>query len=263
MKGTGARALALAGLLLGAGLALVAGAQPWWRARGEGVSVAFTGTSTTAGLNQALALVVLAGTLLALAVRVRGRRVLGALLALAGAGAVVLGASRPRPSADAVRSEVREVSLADQFALSGTAWPSVFAGAGVVVLLAALLMLSTAGRWPARTARFERSGPARPSMDDPAAVWRSMDAGLDPTLDAAPEGGSDAGDRPLPRAASGSHPAPDPGQPGESGGADVHEESGRDTMGHQSRPSRGERGRQGAERIGTAEPAADPAERGA
>ena len=36
--------------LVGGALALVTGAQPWWRATAEGVAVAFTGTETTAGL---------------------------------------------------------------------------------------------------------------------------------------------------------------------------------------------------------------------
>jgi uncharacterized membrane protein (TIGR02234 family) len=194
---------ALAGLLLGAGLGLVAGAQPWWRAVGEGVSVKFSGTDATAGLSQALAVVVLAGTLLALVLRARGRRVVGALLALAGAGGALLGALRPRPSAGAVRSQVREVSLADQFALDPTAWPWVFALSGVVVLGAATLMLATAGRWPVRTARFDRSPTAAagrlPDLDDPAAVWRSLDSGVDPTV------------------------GPDEAAPGESAGAGVRE----------------------------------------
>ena len=50
----------------------------------------------------------------------------------------LLGALRVRPSADAVRTQVREVSLADQFALTGTAWPWVYAAAGVLVLAGAV-----------------------------------------------------------------------------------------------------------------------------
>ena len=186
------RTAALAGLLVGAGLALVAAAQPWWRAIGHGVSVSFSGTQASAGLGQALALVALAGMLLALVVSVRGRRILGALLTLAGGGMLVLGVSRPRPAADAVRNQVREVSLADQFALAGTGWPWVYAFAGAVVLGAGLVMLATARRWPARAARFQRPGEELQGDrggDDPATVWRSMDAGHDPTLDPVDEPG--------------------------------------------------------------------------
>ncbi len=186
------RPLALGGLALGSVLALVAGSRAWWRAAGTGVSVAFTGTEATAGLGQALALVALAGALLALVLRARGRRVLGVLLLLAGAGAVVLGVTRPRPASGTVRSRVLEVSLADQFALVGTPWPYVYAVAGLVVAAAAVVMVLTASRWPSRVARFERPGvgdaaaPATagtgvPTTDDPAALWRLMDAGVDPT----------------------------------------------------------------------------------
>jgi uncharacterized membrane protein (TIGR02234 family) len=185
------RSLALGGLAVGAVLALVAGSRAWWRAAGTGVSVAFTGTEATGGLAQALALVALAGVLLALVLKSRGRRVLGALLVLAGAGAVVLGLLRPRPASGAVRTRVLEVSLADSFALTGTAWPYVYAVAGLLVLAAAVLMALTAGRWPSRAARFERPGAGQvpgagiaadlPRDDDPAALWRLLDAGVDPT----------------------------------------------------------------------------------
>ena len=63
------RALAFGCLLIGGALALVASAQPWWRATGEGAAVKFTGTQATAGLSQAPAIVALAGTLLMLALR--------------------------------------------------------------------------------------------------------------------------------------------------------------------------------------------------
>ncbi len=143
------RATALALLLAGGALALVASAQPWWRAIGDGVSVGFTGSEATGGLSQALAVVVLAGTLLILALRVRGRRIVGGLLIAVGAGVVVLGGLRVRPSAAAVRTQVREVSLADQFALTGTAWPWVYAAAGALVLAGATSVIINAPRWRA------------------------------------------------------------------------------------------------------------------
>jgi uncharacterized membrane protein (TIGR02234 family) len=189
------RLLSLAGLAVGAVLALVAGSRAWWRAAGTGVSVAFSGTETTGGLAQALALVVLAGALLGLVLRGRGRRVLGVLLTLAGAGVVVLGVTRPRPASGTVQSRVLEVSLADQFALVGTPWPYVYGVAGLLVVAASVLMALTAPRWPSRAGRFERPGagetaaatqpgPAAPSADDDAAsLWRLLDAGVDPTAE--------------------------------------------------------------------------------
>lgn len=189
----GLRLFALGGLAVGAVLALVAGSRAWWRAAGTGVSVTFTGTEATGGLAQALALVVLAGALLGLVLKSRGRRVLGVLLVLTGAGVVVLGLTRPRPASGTVRSRVLEVSLADQFALTGTPWPYVYGVAGLLVLVAAGVMALTAARWPSRASRFERpvagqAGPTlepattgAPAEDDPAALWRLLDAGVDPT----------------------------------------------------------------------------------
>lgn len=177
------RPLALGFLAAGGLLGVVAAAQPWWRATGDGVAVAFSGTEATAGLSQALAVVVLAGWVLILVLRARGRRVLAAVLTLAGVGMLVTGVWRPRPSTAAVLTQVREVSLIDQFALAGTPWPWIYACAGLLVTAAAVLVVHTAARWPS-VDRFERTGPAAPAVSsdaDPADVWRAMDAGVDPT----------------------------------------------------------------------------------
>ena len=112
-----AGSLAFALLLAGAGLALVAGSQPWSRATSGPVSVAFTGNQVTGGLTQTLALTVLAGTLLMLVLRVRGRRVVGALLGLLGLGLVLVGAAPagaerdPGPAAGARHQPARPVVL--------------------------------------------------------------------------------------------------------------------------------------------------------
>ena len=89
-----------------------------------------------------------------------------------------------------------EVSLADQFALLGTGWPYVYGVAGLLVVAASVLMTLTAPRWPSRAGRFERpgtgtsatppSGATEPGLatdDDPASLWRQLDAGVDPTVE--------------------------------------------------------------------------------
>ena len=144
-------------MLLGGVLGLIAGAQPWWKASGGGASVSFTGSQASGGLTWALAAVVLAGVLLALVLRARGRRVVAAVIALAGIGMAVAGALRQRPTSDGVRSRLAQVTLADTFALTVTAWPWAYALAGVLVTGGAILMLVRAGRWPVRTARFDRA----------------------------------------------------------------------------------------------------------
>ena len=195
------RVLAFGCLLVGGVLALMSSAQPWWRATGEGVVVKFTGSQVTGGLSQALGIVALAGILLMLVLQVRGRRLVAAMLFLVGVGLVLAGALRLQPSADAVRSQVREISLVDAFQLSLTAWPWLFILSGALIVSGATLTMITAGRWPSRSKSF---GPA-PSMgepvsaDDPAELWRAMDAGDDPTIAASvdnhapPHGGGASG----------------------------------------------------------------------
>jgi uncharacterized membrane protein (TIGR02234 family) len=177
----------LAALLLGDGLAFVASAQPWWRASGTGAAVTFNGTEVTGGLAQALAAVTLAGVLLALVLRARGRRVLALLLAATGVGMVVTGALQTAPDADTVRSRVRQISLTDQFALEVTPWVWAYAVAGLLVVLGAVLLWLGAPTWTARVARFDRSptpvGTPADLNADPAQAWKELDAGRDPTAD--------------------------------------------------------------------------------
>ena len=89
-----------------------------------------------------------------LVLQARGRRVVGAVLLLVGLGLVLSGTLRLQPSADAVRSQVREVSLVDAFQLSVTSWPWIFAFSGVLIVTGAVLTLITAAQWPARYERF-------------------------------------------------------------------------------------------------------------
>ena len=177
------RALAFGCLLIGGALALVGSAQPWWRAIGGGVALSLSGTQATSGLSQALAIVALAGTLLMLALRTRGRRVIGALLLLVGVGLAVVGGLGLQPSVDAFRSEVREVSLADPFRLRATVWPWVFAVSGALVTIGAVLTIITSGTWPARSDRLQpgSSKAEVPAPEDPAELWKALDAGVDPT----------------------------------------------------------------------------------
>jgi len=184
MKPERSRTLALGGLLGGAGLSFLAGAQPWWQARGEGLNVALSGTTSTGGVSQALALATAAGALLLLTLGSRGRRVLVVILVLLGVAMAVLGALRVRPNQQAVQDQVRTVSLANQFFLAPTVWPSIYAAAGVLITFAGAITIVWSGRWPQRSGRFQVGGgstatPAEQLTD----AWAAMDAGLDPTED--------------------------------------------------------------------------------
>ncbi|MGI8458382.1 MAG: Trp biosynthesis-associated membrane protein [Propionibacteriaceae bacterium] len=180
------------GLLALGGLGgLISAAQPWWVGAAEGSNVTFSGTETTGGLAQAVPFVLLAGTLLALALRARGRAVLGAVLAVAAVGGVVAGVLRPAPPRELVLTRLQAVTLGDTYQLESTAWSSVFVLAALLALAGGVLMLVRAGRWPTRAARFERAAtsgqmvPAVPETSE-AALWSALDAGVDPTDDPTP-----------------------------------------------------------------------------
>lgn len=187
------------GLLLAAGFAgLLASAQPWFRASGDtgaaangaagaDGAIAFSGADASGGLTQALAAVVLAGVLLTLVLGVRGRRVVAALLAGCGLGMLVVGVLRTPPSEVAIRTRFRQVSLADQFQLDGTGWPWAYAAAGALVLAGAVLLWLGCPGWAARGRRYEQTVTDPAAPDDPAGAWRALDAGLDPTLEPAPD----------------------------------------------------------------------------
>jgi MFS family permease len=135
-----ARLVAYAALLVGGVLALVAGGQG-------------------AGLSRPLAGAALAGALLMLALRVRGRQVVGGAVALLGLGIAAAGATAALAEPDP--------------------WRTAYAVAGALVTAGGVVTLLTSPRWPSRVERFE-------NPDEPVDLWRAQDAGLDPTADAMP-----------------------------------------------------------------------------
>ncbi len=174
------RALVYAALVAGATGAFVTGAQPWWQAAVAEGNTGIPGTVASGSLSQALALVTAAGLLLSLTLAARGRQVLGVVLALAGAGMVWVGVARPRPADEAVQEAIRRFSLSVDWTLQGTGWPWAYAASGLLVALGGMLLVALAPRWRTRKARFER-GPVEVDLDDPTAIWKALDAGVDPT----------------------------------------------------------------------------------
>ena len=179
------RGLAFGCLLAGGGLALIAGTLPWWRGVGEAAALEFTGSQATGGLSQALGIVALAGTLLLLALRSRARRAVGALLALIGIGVVLVGTWWLQPRPGAVRRQLGHGNLLGNVDLSATAWPWIYAVAGLLITGGAALTMITAGAWPSGSVRFQPDpqGQAAAGSEEPAELWKAMDAGMDPTTD--------------------------------------------------------------------------------
>ncbi|MEU7902448.1 Trp biosynthesis-associated membrane protein [Actinoplanes sp. NPDC049118] len=120
-----------------------------------------------------LALVALAGAGALPATRGLPRRVLGALIALAGLG-VAAGAIAGRAGLEAGSAGA-----------GATFWPVVCVAGGLLILLGGLSAARYGHEWPAMGARYERrAAPAPPDTDqrvDTRAAWDALDRGDDPT----------------------------------------------------------------------------------
>jgi hypothetical protein len=178
--------LTLLACVAGAGLALWAVTRTWSvevtaRTGMSALRTVRTGADVApwvAGL--ALACLAGAGALLATAGRVR--RVVGVLLALAGAGVtagVVVGRAGLDPGTAGP---------------GGTLWPVAGALGGALVVLGGVTAARYGQHWPAMSARYDRKSPAVPSAAraaaparpadhplDHRAAWDALDRGDDPT----------------------------------------------------------------------------------
>lgn len=218
-------------LLAAGGLGgLVLAAQAWWRltgrdldpssSAGAGVQTTISGTTATGGLAQALAVCVLAATLLALVLRHVGRRVVAVACLLLGLGMAVLGGWHPQPDATIVQTALRQVTLADDAVLRSDVWVWGYLAAGLVTVAGAVVMLLRCGTWPSRARRYESPTSARTRTgsyargrpvvgDDPDTWWRAMSAGVDPTeREQAPDEAGSEGHPVSPSARDGATMAP-------------------------------------------------------
>lgn len=155
------RALATGLLWAGAAVALMASGQSWWTA-GSGAA---TGADATSGASLVLVLAALAGAFLGVWLRPTTRRVVLVLVALllAGGGVIALGAAAPAQLSGSTLNSV---------AVSATAWRWVYLTAVVVAACGAVLQLFAG---PGRTR-------AAATPDPVLNLWKSLDAGEDPTV---------------------------------------------------------------------------------
>lgn len=191
------RSLALMLLLtvLGATVVLLAVGQTWAHGsvdlQGAPLKVKASG-SQTSGLPGALALVGLASAVAVFAVRGAGRKAVGLLLALAGAGIAAAALSAASGAGALNDRAARAVGLTGAVAtgVGHTAWPWVAVLGGLLLLAAGLLVLARGRDWPGMSSRYEApgaaAGPARPGRatpgpETPADLWKALDRGEDPT----------------------------------------------------------------------------------
>ncbi|TDD31628.1 hypothetical protein E1286_44615 [Nonomuraea terrae] len=174
---------------LGCLLVLVAAGQTWVRvlSGGDGNAQAPTGGALGPALTP-VALAGLAGVVAVLATKGAGRRIVGALLALCGAGAAAA-TWRALDAADITGwlSEQNVVHAATGLRWEiAPLWPAV-AGAGALLLFAGGVFAIVRGaRWAGMSARYERSAGEAASrqnaqVSDDRALWDALDRGDDPT----------------------------------------------------------------------------------
>ncbi|MFI7634621.1 Trp biosynthesis-associated membrane protein [Nonomuraea sp. NPDC049400] len=168
---------------LGCVLVLFAASRAWVRLLEPGGAGAPTGGELSPVLTP-VALAGLAGIVAVLATRGAGRRVVGALIALCGAGAAA--GTWAALNGDTVTGWLRERNV-----LRGTAdlpwevtplWPAVAAAGAVLVIAGGIVAVVRGGRWAGMSARYDRTdGKPRAQAKDDRALWDALDRGDDPT----------------------------------------------------------------------------------
>ena len=192
---------AIAGAVVGGGLALSAAGQTWItltavRRPPLPPVVDQVSGGQVAPLVTATGLLLLASAVALVATRGLARVAVGLLAACAGAA---LGWSGVRTLAGgtALDRSLSTVGGSPGVQLHGrvqAAWPVLAVVAGVLAVAVGVLVVLRSRSWPAMGRRYERPGPAgdaaapaRPatSEDRAAAAWRALDRGEDPTEDPA------------------------------------------------------------------------------
>ncbi len=188
---------AIAGLAVAGGLALSAGGQTWATATVgreaplPPVTEELSG-SELAALVPACGLLLLAAAVAVVAVRGRGRQVVG-LLACIGAGTLLWSGLRALVS-DPGLADLSDGTAAAATALEvsrSTAWPLLTVLAGVLGIVGGALAVLRGPAWSGMGRRYERvavhgrapaAAAARTREDRALDAWRALDRGEDPTV---------------------------------------------------------------------------------
>lgn len=201
---TSRRELAAATLLgiAGGGLAVGFAGRAWATVAGHGgtalePSVQHVTGRSLSGVIPALGWAGLAGIAALLATRGWARTAVGVLLTAFGVIIAVAAPAAVRPGhVRAVAGDTSDLAkLAGHLSVHPNAWWTVALTGGVLLAAAGLLTVARGRRWPGMSARYDRPGAApAPAGDDPAALWRSLDHGHDPTAGDPATGGPAADD---------------------------------------------------------------------
>ncbi|GAB2906132.1 Trp biosynthesis-associated membrane protein [Nonomuraea fastidiosa] len=174
---------------LGCLLVLLAAGREWVRVLQDGAAGVTTGP-TGGDLSPALtpvALAGLAGVVAVLATRGTGRRVVGAVLALCGAGvAAATWAAIDGGNVTGWLSERNVLHGASGVPWEAAPlWPAVAAAGALLMLAGGITAIVRGGRWAGMSARYDRAkgpdGEAKAQVSDDRALWDALDRGDDPT----------------------------------------------------------------------------------
>lgn len=145
-----------------------------------GRSVDVDGADLAPGL-RALGLLGLAGVPALAASRGRGRRVVGLVVLLTGAGAVAVTARLVAAGLGDRALLTAAVRDAGEGATSSTAWPYVTVLGGLLLLASGLLVMLRGPRWAALGRRYDAPAPPPERPVGERDLWEALDRGEDPT----------------------------------------------------------------------------------
>jgi uncharacterized membrane protein (TIGR02234 family) len=175
-------------IAIGAAVLLLSTMRPWWT-----VTVTSAGTPATtevvdgrhaASATVGLAVLGLAGIAGVLATKGLWRRLVGAIVALAGLAAAL--AAQSATGKGGWQGAV-SVSASPTITLTAThsAWPYVALAAAVLMLIGGALVAAFGGRWPGWSSRYDAPSAASgtTAATEPTAhdLWDALDRGEDPT----------------------------------------------------------------------------------
>lgn len=190
--------IAMLALVAGAALLLAAAGRPWvtglLSAPGPvaPAPVDLTGGDLT-GLPSGIGWAALAGVAGLYAAKGAARRLIGLLIAAGGAIALhgVWAATRPEALLDAVTKSTSDMAGTVQAATEpepSLLGPAMAVAGAALLVVVGLLAVLRAPAWPGMGTRYDRdAAPSANRSETPSDLWKSLDAGDDPTLDA-PEG---------------------------------------------------------------------------
>jgi uncharacterized membrane protein (TIGR02234 family) len=185
-------AVALGVQIIGAAALLLIATREWQtvttiRPRPFGNDVLGLSGRTVDGAITALALVALAGVVAVIATKATVRRVIGALVAVAGV-VLIWRVVAAMSAVSSARAHALVVAKHPQVAgtphvVTHPVWPLLSLVAALLVLGAGVLIAARGASWAAMSARYERRSvdPEQERARADASLWSALESGADPT----------------------------------------------------------------------------------